>query len=228
MFVFKTILALIKFRFIYILLILTSCTTQNTFLKKAKKSNISTEDFIALEAENTDSNKGKWQVVKESNPNYVKDASQKLYLEFMGNKPITGKPNSPLEYKFTAPKSGKFKLMLMTSKRLEGVRSDWCNDAFVKLNGDFESASSLSTEDLKKNIKFLQDGNDEAPELKWHWASTAEKERHTYYQIVYNLKEKEEYTLTISGRSQRFSVDYIVLFNVDKISEEQAKTIFKL
>lgn len=219
---------MIKFRFIYILFILTSCSTQNTFLKKVKKSNISAEDFVVLEAENTSSNNNKWEVIEESNPNYVKGASRKSYLEFMGNKPITGKPNSPLEYKFIAPKSGNFKLMLMTSKRLEGVRSDWCNDAFVKLKGDFESASNLSTEDLKKNIKFLQDGNDEAPELEWHWASTAEKERHTYYQIVYNLKEKQEYTLTISGRSQRFSVDYIVLYNVDRISEEEAKTIFKL
>lgn len=228
MFVFKVKVALIKFRFIYILFILTSCTTQNAFLKKAKKSNIGNEDFIVLEAENTISNMNKWEIIEESNSNYVKGASQKSYLEFMGNKPITGKPNSPLEYKFIAPKSGKFKLMLMTSKRLEGVRSDWCNDAFVKLKGDFKSASNLSTEDLKKNIKFLQDGNDEAPELTWHWASTAEKERHTYYKIVYDLKENEEYTLTISGRSKRFSVDYIVFFDVDRISEDKAKTIFKL
>ena len=175
---------MIKFRFIYIFFILTSCTAQNTFLKKVKKSNIGSEDFIVFEAENTVSNMNKWEIIEASNSNYVKGASQKTYLEFTGNKPITGKPNSPLEYKFIAPKSGKFKLMLMTSKRLEGVRSDWCNDAFVKLKGDFESASKLSTEDLKKNIKLLQDGNDEAPELTWHWASTAEKERHTYYQIV--------------------------------------------
>jgi len=146
----------------------------------------------------------------------------------MGNKPITGKPNSPLAYTFTAPKDGNFQLMLMSSKRLEGVKSDWCNDAFVRLSGDFESASQLKTEDLKKDIKILQDGNDETLELQWHWASTAEKDRHVYNQFVYQLKKGEKYTLTLSGRSQRFSIDYIVFFNIDEIDLAKAKQLLKV
>lgn len=138
------------------------------------------------------------------------EGASNTYLEFMGNEPITGKPNSPLQYQFTAPKNGKFQLMLMSSKRLEGVKSDWCNDAFVRLSGDFESASKLSKEALEKDIKILQDGNDDAAELEWHWASTAEKDRHIYNDFIYQLKQGERYTLTLSGRSKRFSIDYII------------------
>ena len=169
----------------------------------------------------------KWRIVKKGDKNYVKGASGKTYLEFMGNKPITGKPNSPLQYEFIAPKTGNFKLMLMSSKRLEGVKSDWCNDAFVKLSGNFESANSITKKDLEENIKILQDGNDETSELEWHWASTAEKDRHVYNEFIYKLKKGEKYTLTLSGRSMRFSVDYLVFYDISKFSNESALELFK-
>lgn len=196
---------------------------ENTFLKSVSKT-----DYIFIEAEKTTSNLQKWVLVKKGDENYVKGASSEVYIEFMGNKAITGKSNSPLEYQFTAPKDGTFKLILMTSKRLEGVKPDWCNDAFVKLSGNFESANSLTKEVLQKDIKILQDGNDETAELEWHWASTAEKERHVYNDFVYQLKKGEKYVLTLSGRSQRFSVDYLVLYNTDKLNIKDVKNVFKI
>ncbi|WP_187661393.1 hypothetical protein [Polaribacter sp. BM10] len=199
------------------------CKT-NQFLK----NNINTKDYVFIEAEKTVSDLQKWQLVQKGDQNYIERASGDAYLEFMGNKPITGKPNSPLIYQFTAPKTGDFQLMLMSSKRLEGVKSDWCNDAYVRLSGDFESASKLSKEALEKDIKILQDGNDETAELEWHWASTAEKDRHVYNNFIYQLKKEEKYTLTLSGRSKRFSIDYIVLYDIDKIDSKKAKQLFKI
>jgi hypothetical protein len=184
-------------------------------------------DVVFIEAENTTSDLQKWTLVSKGDPNYLKGASAGKYIEFMGNKPITGKSNSALQYTFKAPKTGAFKLMLMTSKRLEGVKSDWCNDAFVKLSGNFETGSKLTTEDLQRNIKILQDGNDETAELEWNWASTAEKRRHVYNSFIYKLKKGDTYKLTLSGRSMRFSVDYIILYNTDVYSDEQAKGAFK-
>ena len=206
--------------FIYLIVsvFVSSCGIQKSIPKT---------DFIFIEAEQTTSNLQKWRVVKKGDKNYVKGASNNTYLEFMGNKPITGKPNSPLKYQFIAPKTGSFKLMLMSSKRLEGVKSDWCNDAFIKLSGDFQSANSFTKEVLEKDIKILQDGNDETPELQWHWASTAEKDRHVYNDFVYQLKKGEKYTLILSGRSKRFSIDYIVLYDTSKFDDQQAKQIFK-
>lgn len=215
-------------KYYYRLVILFLLTVISCKSNKFPKSQLNVDNYIFLEAEKTESNLQKWQLVKKGDANYVKGASNSSYIEFMGNKPITGKPNSPLEYTFIAPENGNFQLMLMSSKRLEGVKSDWCNDAFVRLSGDFESASQLKTEDLKKDIKILQDGNDETQELEWYWASTAEKDRHVYNQFVYRLKKGEQYTLTISGRSKRFSIDYIILYNVDKYNAKKAKELFKI
>lgn len=213
--------------FLVTLFLFSSCGA-----KKLKNNSVFSDtklklDFIFIEAEQTTSNLQKWQIVKKGDKNYVKGASEEIYLEFMGNKPITGKPNSPLEYSFIAPKDGDFKLMLMSSKRLEGVKSDWCNDAFVKLAGNFESANTFTKEVLEKDTKILQDGNDETPELGWYWASTAEKERHVYNDFIYKLKKGEKYTLILSGRSMRFSIDYLVLYDKNKFTLEEAKEVFK-
>ena len=220
-----------KFNFFYLIIavLVSSCGAQKSknSSKTAFLNSISNSDYVFIEAENTRSKLIKWTIIKKGDKIYVKGASSETYLEFMGNKVITGKPNSPLQYQFTAPKSGNFKLMLMSSKRLEGVKSDWCNDAFVKLTGNFETASKLTTATLKKDIKILQDGNDETAELEWHWASTAEKDRHVYNEFIYQLKEGEEYLLTLSGRSKRFSIDYIILYDISKFNSKKAKQIFK-
>lgn len=216
------------FFYLGLMVVISSCgvqkqiTNTNAFLAEVPKT-----DYIFIEAENTTSNLQKWRIVKKGDKNYVKGASSETYLEFMGNKPITGKPNSSLEYKFSAPKTGSFKLMLMSSKRLEGVKSDWCNDAFVKLSGNFESASKLTKKSLEKDIKILQDDNDKTPELRWNWASTAEKDRHVYNEFVYKLQKGEKYVLRLSGRSMRFSVDYLVLYDTNKFSSKEAKEFFK-
>lgn len=216
-----------KFVLLILVVLFSNCVAKQLKNYASISKKVSKDSYVFLEAENTTSNLNKWQLVKKGDANYLDTASGQAYLEFMGNKPITGKPNSPLEYEFIAPESGNFQLMLMSSKRLEGVKSDWCNDAFVRLSGNFESASQLKTEDLKKDIKILQDGNDETPELQWHWASTAEKDRHVYNQFVYQLKKGEKYIVTLSGRSQRFSVDYIVFFNIDAIDLGKAKQLLK-
>lgn len=216
-----------KTTLLIVLFLITACGVQKSKTKSFTSKTNLTNNYIFIEAEETKSNLEKWQVLKKKDTYYVDGASNETYLEFMGNKPITGKPNSPLVYEFTAPETASFKLMLMTSKRLEGVKSDWCNDAFVRLSGNFESASKLKKEALQKDIKILQDGNDETPELEWHWASTAEKDRHVYNEFIYKLKKGEKYTLTLSGRSMRFSVDYFVLYNTEKHTFEEAKKLFK-
>ena len=211
-----------KILLLFVLIIAFSCKSLNI-----KSPKTQSKDIVFIEAESTTSNLAKWVKVSNDDNNYVVGASNNTYLEFMGNQPITGKANSPLEYQFIALKTGVFQLMLMTSKRLEGVKSDWCNDAFVKLSGDFDSANTLTTEDLKTDIKILQDGNDETPELEWHWASTAEKDRHVYNQFIYNLNKGEKYKLTLSGRSMRFSIDYIVFYNIDKVNKSQLQELLK-
>lgn len=188
---------------------------------------IQAEDYIFIEAENTTSPLGEWKRITMGDANYIDNASGFAQLEFQGNNPDKGAPNSPLSYVFTAPKDGNFRLLMMTSKRLEGVRGDMCNDAFVKMNGNFTSATNLPTEELQEYIKYFQEGSTKTPELAWHWSQRAERGRHEFFNLIYHLKKGETYTISLAGRSQRFSVDYLVLYDADKFSLRKAKELFK-
>jgi hypothetical protein len=184
------------------------------------------DDFIKMEAESTPSNLDKWHIIKEGEPNYVAGASGKKQIEFLGNNPDTGEPNSPLTYTFTAPKDGNFRLLMMSSKRLEGVRGDMCNDAYVKMDGDFQSATNLDSAVLKNYLKYFQEGSVKTPENAWHWGIRAEQGKHEFFNLIYKLKKGQKYTLTLAGRSQRFNVDYLVFYDNDKISLKDAQMFF--
>jgi hypothetical protein len=192
-----------------------------------KSEALTSKDFIKIEAESTKSPLGKWLKITSKNKNYVANASGKTYLEFMGNTPSVGEPNSPLQYTVKVPIDGNYRLLMMSSKRLEGDRGDWCNDAFVKLQGDFESATNLDKQTLGNYLKYFQEGSTNTPENEWHWAQRAERGRHEFFDLVYKLKKGETYTLTLAGRSQRFSVDYMVFYNADKTSLAEAKAFFE-
>lgn len=181
------------------------------------------DGLLLLEAESSASEKGEWKVLREGEEHYIGNASGKAHLEFLGNTPATGEPNSPLDYSFTAPADGAYRLLMMSSKRLEGARGDLCNDVWVKMSGNFTSATGLSTEELKNYIKFFQEGSIKTPERSWHWANRAERGKHEFFNLVYHLKGGEKYTLTVAGRSQRFSFDYVVLFDEAKYTLAEAK-----
>lgn len=188
---------------------------------------LTSKDYIIFEAENTTSDLGEWKQIKMGDKNYVENASGWTFLEFQGNNPDKGEPNSPLEYKFKAPKGGNFRLLMMASKRLEGDRGDWCNDVYVKMEGNYTSATNLTKEALGEYIKYFQEGSTKTPELSWNWGIRAEKGTHIFYNLIYNLKKDETYTLTLAGRSQRFSIDYILLYDSDKFSLRKAQELFK-
>lgn len=74
----------------------------------------------------------------------------------------------------------------------------------------------------------MQDGNDETAELELHFASTPEKDRDVYNDFIYKFKKGKKYTLTLSERSMRFSIDYLVLYDKNKFTLEEAKGLFKI
>ena len=72
-------------------------------------------------------------------------------------------------------------------------------------------AHPRSTEELKKNHKFWGSGVRK-------WGSMHKLEGHVdgvkkMNFVHYNLKKDESYTLTISGRAQGCSIDYILLYD---------------
>ena len=159
--------------------------------------------LVVMEAESTESSLGKWKTKTT-----VKEFTGKSHLEFTGNKPANGPAISPLKYEFKVDKDGQYDLMIRGFKRLEGEEHDKCNDVYVKLAGDFESAGDAPIKLLKNETKLFG-GHHE----KWGWAAKLD-EGHKKYNPSYKLKAGETYTLTVYGRSQRFNIDRIIFKHV--------------
>ncbi len=189
-------------------------------------------NYIVFEAEATESPLGKWQIVIPGDFRYQDKASNppinETHLEFTGNNPSVGDPNSPLEYRFRCPKTGTYRLGARLFQRLEGLPEDKCNDVYIKLDGHFTSANNIPTDELKQNTKFYGRGVN-----KWGALYNLESHSHGHAPALYNLTEGEIYTLTVSGRAQRTNIDYWLLYetslpitigaNKDLASENDSK-----
>ncbi len=160
---------------------------------------------VRMEAENTQSPLGLW-VTSTFFPGY----SGSGHLEFTGNAPNgAGTPGSPLKYNFKIETEGDYALIFRgRSRLLNGEASDLCNDAWVKLEGDFSigaggpPAMSWLTQDTKMFVGRGGNGD-------WGWASKFDI-NHVQPSAIYHFKAGEVYTLTVSGRSTRFNIDRIL------------------
>ncbi|BCX48210.1 T9SSC-terminal target domain-containing protein [Haloferula helveola] len=157
---------------------------------------------VMIEAESTASRLGKWEL-KTS----VAGFSGEGHLEFTGNKPETGPANSPLKYRFEVSKPGNYSLILRGHKRLISKREDICNDCYVALDGDFDSGSKTPKSILTSDTKMFGGSAD-----GWGWCVKLDA-NHKKWDPIYTLKEGETYELTISGRSQNFNLDAIILLH---------------
>ena len=179
------------------------------------------KDIIIIEAESTSSDLGLWKKITPGMDNFVDGARGEIHLEFTGNTKNGGQPNSPLKYAFKVPEDGSYQLLIRCRKRLAGEPGDKCNDGWVKMLGDFESGNTVPEADLRKEVKFY--GGDETT---WGWAQTLDgKGDHGHYkkEAIYKLKAGEEYTLVVAGRSIRWNMDAIVLFNTKKHKVDRVK-----
>lgn len=166
-------------------------------------------NYVVFEADDhTSSDLGEWVLRQNGDAEYLGDGIGDDYLEFTGNKSTTGSPNSPLVYKFTAPSTGIYQLSMRMYQNLEeDEESDIRNDVYVRLSGDFTSANAYSDTDLAEDMKFWG-----RAVRQWGSLYKGENGDHTKLEMVYNLKEGEEYTLTMSGRSQGTCIDYIIFY----------------
>jgi hypothetical protein len=175
------------------------------------------EDFFVIEPEITESDLGKWVKRVPTDTKYYKgtglEAINKGYLEFTGNNLNGGSPNSPLEYVFKSPKTGKFRVVArMYQPLLDGEAGDKRNDIWIKLKGDFTSATPnvYPTATLEADHKFWGRGVRK-------WGALYNLEAHVndvkkQNKVVYNLTKDKNYKFTISGRAQGCSIDYFLFF----------------
>lgn len=155
--------------------------------------------IIMIEAESTASRLGKWKLMTS-----VEGFSGSGHLEFTGNKPESGKPDSPLTYRFTVSKAGNYTLVLRGHKNLVSKRDDICNDCYVALDGDFESGNKTPAEVLAADTKMFG-GSAEG----WGWCRQLDAD-HKKWDPVYVLEPGEVYEFTVHGRSQNFNLDAIL------------------
>ena len=167
--------------------------------------------LLIIEAESTKSSKGQWD--KE---NSIPGFTGECHLEFTGNRPASGPAQNPLDYSFTVVKDGTYRLLIRAYKRLEGEPNDRCNDCYVRLEGDFDTGGKVPLEMLKSDTKLYGGSSTE-----WGWTAQLDK-HHKKFPPLYKLQAGKKYTLTVSGRSQRFNMDRIVFVH-NSVSEKKAK-----
>lgn len=170
---------------------------------------------VIIETENTSSDLGEWFEATE-----VEDFTGEGYLEFNGNRPQNGDPNSPLIYNFRINEPGLYFLHLRCAREtltIDGEeRDDVANDCYVRVEGDYEEGPNVgnnhtddaSLETLMSDTKFFG-GND----FEFVWASGSRLDLGgdtNKRRAVYNFKANETYTLVVSGRSQFFKLDRIM------------------
>ncbi|MGJ8653733.1 MAG: hypothetical protein ACSHX8_10705 [Opitutaceae bacterium] len=178
--------------------------------------------LVSIELEDTDSSLGLWELKQAKLGNAF---SGDGYLEFTGNSPISGKPNSPLEYSFTINKGGLYYLHLRCAKEVLEIkgktRTDIANDCYVRVEGDFAAgpnAGDAHKKDaplalLQADTKFFG-GADK--QFEWATGNRLDPGGHNNKRVaVYDFKAGETYKLVVSGRSQFFKVDRLVFRHKD-------------
>jgi hypothetical protein len=167
--------------------------------------------LVIMEMENTPSPLGEW-VLKTDNPGHNGDG----FLEFTGNSINGGDPNSPLEFRFKINLEGTYDIKLRARKRLDGEPGDKCNDAYVRMEGDFTTGSaSVSQEALERDTKLYG-----GPESGWGWAGDLDAHDADHTQARYVFKSGQEYRLIVSGRSIRYQIDRIVFMHTSANLED--------
>lgn len=176
-------------------------------------------NYVVFEAEATASPLDQWKLITKGDADYLDKESlgpiNETHIEFTGNNQGSGPATSPLEYVFTAPSTGEYKLLMRLYQRLGDAEEDKSNDVYIRMAGNFTSATDqYTTEDLEVDLKFFGRGVDQ-----WGGVYSGDGgEGENKSAILYNLIKGEEYTFTMSGRSQKANIDYILLYDTKDIS----------
>jgi len=186
------------------------------------------EGKVVIEAESTSSRLGKWKSLKD-----LEGYSGEGYIEFTGNTPPGGDADSPLKYKFKITEGGVYYLHILCAKETlvhKGERrTDIANDCYVRVEGDYDAGPNVGDKSgddaalkvLKKNNKFFG-GKDK--QFSWSSGNRLDLGGHKNKRnAVYTFKSGEEYTLVVSGRSQKFKVDQFMFSQSPKAQTAKGK-----
>ncbi|MEM9346281.1 MAG: hypothetical protein AAGB26_06675 [Planctomycetota bacterium] len=188
---------------------------------EAREVFLESEGVVVIEAESSRSKPGKWKGKTD-----LEGFTGKGYIEYTGNKPAGGPPGTTLVYFFKIEKAGTYTLHLRAHKRLEGEEPDKCNDAYVRVEGNYKASEKAGDKhgddarlDTLRSDTKLFGGHAE----NWGWAETLDLGGHNNKRNPkYVFKAGQTYALGVSGRSQRFGIDRIV-FRHESVDIKKAK-----
>ena len=175
------------------------------------------DGLVVIEAEDTSSDLGEWIKKKDGLKNAPRGSG---YLEFTGNNPRSGPPQSPLEYSFKIKQEGLYRIHLRCARETVGDRKDVANDCYIRVEGDYEQGENVGAthgddaplKTLQSDTKFF--GGDHNS-LVWATANRLDLGAHRNKRVaVYRFKAGQTYKLVVSGRSQKFKLDTIVFRHV--------------
>jgi len=189
------------------------------------RANFQSKDgLLIMEAESHSGSKGDWGKMQT-----IEGYTGECHYEFTVNRIMGGPPRSDLKYRFTVDKDGIYHLWIRAHKRLVGndgkkAKDDLRNDCWIRLKGDFESGNETPLEVLENDTKLYVHGRSAET---WDWTHRLDYQnpltgKHAKTSPIYRLKAGEKYTLYISGRSQRFNMDRIVLKH-ESVSTSKAR-----
>jgi len=176
------------------------------------KTYLEKDGLVVMEAEATKSPSGRWK-----GSTAMSGYTGQGYIEFTGNKPMNGQPDSPLVYRFKINKAGLYYLHMHAGREDHGQRKDYSNDCYVRVEGDYGAGPNVGDKHgqdaplaaLRKDTKFYGGG---FKKLAWFSGNHLDLGGHNNKRVaVYGFKAGERYTLVVSGRSKHFCVDRIVL-----------------
>ena len=178
-------------------------------------------NYVVFEAEEPDITGTQWILIDSET------ASGGKAIEMTGGT-INGSASpgrTPIDYKFTLTHAGDYRLIIRCSKRLEGAEHDKCNDGYIKIS----PASNVQVgeggtrlQDYTSPKKFF--GGTEWP--NWGWATQIDDANGVHGAkgaVVYRLEAGVEYTFTLAGRSIRWNVDKILLYDINTYTMDEAK-----
>jgi hypothetical protein len=187
----------------------------------ARQVFVESEGLVIMEAENSTSKPGHWTGKTD-----IKNYTGKGHIEYTGNKPAGGPVGSTLVYFFKIEKPGVYTLHLRAHKRLGDEEPDKCNDAYVRVEGNYSASKDAGDkhgddarlETLRSDTKLFG-----GHAKTWGWAETLDLGGHTNKRNPkYVFKAGQTYALGVSGRSQRFNIDRIV-FRHESVDLKKAK-----
>lgn len=175
------------------------------------------DGLVIMEIEETDSPLDLWQLKTE-----LAGYTGAGYLEFTGNGYELGPVKSPLEFHFRINQGGVYLLDLHCAKKTVDGRTDWANDCYVRVVGEFTSApgphdipgGNASLKMLKTDMKFFGGAPDAWEWATGDWGQTGGRldpgGKMNKRKTIYHFESGKTYTLVVSGRSKEFRVDRLM------------------